>query len=194
MVLINNSGVASIVPNNAILQETSPGVYLIGSGTGATAGSSQLGPNPNIRLGGKSFLGFPEYDGRTISLNSSINFTRNTTVGSAAIYFNLIIDSTCDGNYGLGDAIVAFSSGTSLNVTLDKDSVILGMYKGTISGITVNVSTLSNLAGKCIINADTQDNGMPWGKKMSGVLIVVGDSTGSLNNITFQIFNLSRLF
>lgn len=194
MTLIASDGTASLIANNSIVQALSPTVFLMNSGTGATVGSSQLGPNPNIRLGGKAFLGFPEYDGAVITTSSFIQFTRNTAVGAAAMYFNLIVDSGCDGVFGAGDAIVGFSSGTSLNVRLDQNSTVIGVYKGTISGIVANVSKLAQLSGMCIINADTQDNGMPWGKKMAGVLVVVGDSSGALNNRSFQISNLTRQF
>jgi hypothetical protein len=81
-------------------------------------------------------------------------------------------------------------------VVLNQNSTVIGKYPAstTIKGVTPNVSKLSNLVGKCILNADTQDNGMPWGKKMAGVLIVVGDSSGLMNNTSFTISNMSRSF
>jgi hypothetical protein len=197
MRVISADGTAAITPNNAIAQEVSPGVFLMNSGPGGTIGMSQLGPNPTMRYGGKSFLGFPEYDRLPITTSSYISFTRTAIAPVSKynnMYFNLIVDSGCDGTFGAGDAIVAFSTGNLLNVTLDQNSTVIGMFKGTIPGITLNVSKLANLAGKCIINADTQDNGMPWGKKMAGVLIVVGDSSGLMNNTSFTISNMSRSF
>jgi hypothetical protein len=200
--------------NGASIVESisSRGVFVLKSGPGADEGKSELVGSKTMPgyLGGKAFLGLPNANGKALTSNFRISFKRTIdshpptiTDPSTCMYFNLIVEGAVvhNGNNGTGVLVAATPSAGS-SVVLDGTSLINNISGGWIGvdeghKIEKNKITIAGLASMNVrfVNAVTNDNGTPIGKKLPALLIIVGDSRkGNMSNVVMTVSDLTYNF
>lgn len=194
--------------NGASVKEKSKGVFTLSSGPGADEGKSELVGSTKMSgyLGGKAFLGLPHANGKALTSNFRITFNRTIdsypqTIGdpTKCMYFNLIVDGPGVKNDNGTGVLVAATPVAGTSVELNKDSEINNISGGTIDGFPPKLKdpkepnkkyTLADVIAKNVhfVNAVTNDNGTPIGKKLPAVLIIVGDSLkGNMSNVVMTV-------
>ena len=178
--------------NGASYQKSSPDDFILRTGTGANPQEGDL--NGSDRLGGKAFLGFPLTASSQIRLseNSVISFFNIRMNGSSdKIQLNLIVDGNCNGKFeSQTDALVVFPVEANSYFVLDKNSPIAQVGQNKMNRFAIG-DTFSSLFGKCLLNTEVFDLGMPKSKTIAGAMIVVGDGNkNEFSDASFRVFDI----